>query len=145
MTPPDGWPLSSATLHRLPPAHLMNERTERYPGGTFAVPLAAFALPDQVLLRELYQMLTGLWGLLTATHHTDWPVLLAGMRQSSVQMPALLPTSGMLGMQDVWLERGVSDALSALHICHDEGTQQKNPTWVPDLRVPELRADVQRA
>jgi hypothetical protein len=32
MTPPDGWPLSIATLHRLPPAHLMNERTERYPG-----------------------------------------------------------------------------------------------------------------
>ena len=40
MTPPDGWPLSIAKLDRLPPGDLMDERTERYPGGTFTVPLA---------------------------------------------------------------------------------------------------------
>ncbi len=73
--PSDRWPLSHALLQALPPAHLVNERTDRYQGGTLAVPLAAFAPADQALLRELYQMLTTLWGLLTATHHTDWPVL----------------------------------------------------------------------
>jgi len=37
----------------------------------------AFAPADQVLLRDLYQVLTALWGLLTAAPHLDWPVLLA--------------------------------------------------------------------
>jgi hypothetical protein len=75
--PPSAWPLSTATLQALPPAHRINYRTERYAGGTFTVPLAAFAPPDQVLLRDLYQMLTTLWGLLTAAPHTEWPLLLA--------------------------------------------------------------------
>jgi len=55
----------------------VNARTERYAGGTWAVSLAAFAPADQVLLRALYQMLTALWGLLTAAPHKDWPLRLA--------------------------------------------------------------------
>ncbi len=72
---PDGWPLHLARLEALPPAHLINYRIARYAGGTGAVSLAAFAPADQAGLRALYQMLTALWGLLTAAPLIDWPVL----------------------------------------------------------------------
>ena len=68
---PDGWPLRLARLHALPPVQLVNERTERYAGGTWAVSLAAFAPADQTLLRDLYQMLTTVWRLLTAAPLID--------------------------------------------------------------------------
>lgn len=77
MTPPDTGPLPVATLQALPPAQVVQYRTDRYAGGTWAVPLAVFAPADQILLRDLYHMLTALWTLLTAAPSSDWPMLVA--------------------------------------------------------------------
>ncbi len=99
---PDGWPLRPARLHALPPASLVNYRTDRYAGGTWVVSLAAFAPADQRLLRALYQMLTELWHQLTAVPQRDWPVLPA--------VRAALGQSGWYAVLEALPQLGVATA-----------------------------------
>lgn len=71
------WPLPLDALAALPPAAIPNQRTERYRGGTFAVPLAMFAAADQETLQFMYQVLHELWTTLTTA---PAPTLVAAVR-----------------------------------------------------------------
>lgn len=96
----DPWQRPPTQLFTLPPVVLLNQRRNRYGGGTFATPLAQFAPADQRTLRDVYGVLGVLWTTLTTPPtvplhaavgavltRADWPALVQHMQDLGTATP----------------------------------------------------------